>query len=126
MAAQVATLEQSRASLPPLDKQLAQQRDLLATLTGRTPDQPIDAQFQLDALQLPIELPVSLPAQLVEQRPDVRAAEEQLHAASAQVGVAIANRLPNVQINAALGGASERTSSVVRGGQWFLGGRAQR
>lgn len=119
MAAQVATLEQSRVSLPPLDKQLAQQRDLLATLTGRTPDQPIDAEFQLDALQLPIELPVSLPAQLVEQRPDVRAAEEQLHSASAQVGVAIANRLPNVQINAALGGASERTSQLFAAGSGF-------
>lgn len=119
VATQVATLEQSRASLPSLDKQLAQQRDLLATLTGRTPDQPIDAQFQLDTLQLPTELPVSLPAQLVEQRPDVRAAEEQLHSASAQVGVAIANRLPNVQINAALGGASERTSQLFTAGSGF-------
>jgi NodT family efflux transporter outer membrane factor (OMF) lipoprotein len=123
VAAQVATLEQSRASLPPLDKQLAQQRDLLATLTGRTPDQRIDAQFELDALQLPTELPLSLPAQLVEQRPDVRASEEQLHSASAQVGVAIANRLPNVQINASLGAASEKTSQLftAASGFWAVG-----
>ena len=123
IAAQVATLEQSRASLPPLDKQLAQQRDLLATLTGRTPDQRIDAQFDLDGLQLPTQLPLSLPAQLVEQRPDVRASEEQLHAASAQVGVAIANRLPNVQINASLGSASERTSQLftAASGFWAVG-----
>lgn len=123
IAAQVATLEQSRASLPPLDRQLAQQRDLLATLTGRTPDQRIDAQFELDGLQLPTQLPLSLPAQLVEQRPDVRASEEQLHAASAQVGVAIANRLPNVQINATLGSASEKTSQLftASSGFWALG-----
>lgn len=123
VAAQRATLEQSRAALPPLDKQLAQQRDLLATLTGKTPDQRIDAVFHLDDLQLPGELPLSLPAQLVEQRPDVRAAEEQLHSASAQVGVAIANRLPNVQINAALGNASQRTSQLfaASSGFWAVG-----
>ncbi|WP_109123583.1 efflux transporter outer membrane subunit [Dyella sp. C11] len=121
IAAQEATLEQSRATLPPLDKQLAQQRDLLATLTGRTPDQRIDATFQLDALQLPAELPVSLPAQLVDQRPDVRAAEEQLHAASAEVGVAIANRLPNVQINASFGNASEQMSHLFGAGSGFWG-----
>lgn len=124
VAAQVATLEQSRATLPPLQKQLAQQRDLMAALSGRTPDQAIDASFTLDSLQLPAELPMSLPAQLVEQRPDVRAAEEQLHAASADVGVAIANRLPNVQINASFGRASEKASQLFSGGAgfWNLGG----
>lgn len=121
VAAQQAALEQSRASLPPLDKQLAQQRDLLATLIGRTPDQRIDTAFQLDDLQLPSELPLSLPAQLVEQRPDVRAAEEQLHAASAQVGVAIANRLPDVQISASLGAASEKTSQLFAASSGFWG-----
>lgn len=123
VAAQVTTLEQARATLPPLQKQLAQQRDLLAALSGRTPDQGVGATFNLDTLQLPAELPLSLPAQLVEQRPDVRAAEEQLHAASAQVGVAIANRLPNVQINASFGGAAERASQVFSAGSgfWSLG-----
>ncbi len=123
VAAQQAALEQSRASLPPLQKQLAQQRDLIAALSGHTPDQAIDATFDLSALQLPADLPVSLPAQLVAQRPDVRAADEQLHAASAQVGVAIANRLPNVQIDASLGGASEKTSKLFSAGSgfWSLG-----
>ena len=121
--AQVAALEQSRATLPPLEKQLSQQRDLLAALTGRMPDERIDARFKLEDLQLPVELPVSLPAQLVEQRPDVRAADEQLHAASAAVGVAIANRLPNVQIDATLGSASEKTGSLLTTGTgfWSLG-----
>ncbi|PXV59476.1 efflux transporter, outer membrane factor (OMF) lipoprotein, NodT family [Dyella jiangningensis] len=123
VAAQITALEQSKATLPPLDKQLAQQRDLLAALTGRTPDQRMDAQFTLDSLQLPTDLPLSLPAQLVEQRPDVRMAEEQLHSASAQVGVAIANRLPNVQITGSLGGTSEKASKVFSAGSgfWSLG-----
>ncbi|QNJ99844.1 efflux transporter outer membrane subunit [Dyella telluris] len=123
VAAQVTTLEQAKATLPPLDKQLAQQRDLLATLTGRTPEQRIDTQFTLDSLQLPTDLPVSLPAQLVEQRPDVRMSEEQLHSASAQVGVAIANRLPNVQIDASFGRTSEKASQLFSAGNgfWNLG-----
>ncbi|MGH8159169.1 MAG: efflux transporter outer membrane subunit [Rhodanobacter sp.] len=123
VAAQQAALEQSRATLPPLEKQLAQQRDLLAALSGRMPSDSIDARFTLDALQLPTELPLSLPARLVEQRPDVRMADEQLHAASAQVGVAIANRLPNVQISANIGSAAESASSLLSTGTgfWNLG-----
>ena len=123
VAAQVAVLEQTRQSLPPLRKQLGQERDLIAALRGRMPDQPVDARFDLDSLHLPAELPLSLPAQLVEQRPDVRASEEQLHAASAAIGVALANRLPNVQIDASLGSASEKTSSLFTSGTglWSIG-----
>ncbi|OOG49509.1 efflux transporter outer membrane subunit [Rhodanobacter sp. C01] len=123
VAAQQAALEQNRATLPTLEKQLAQQRDLLAALSGRMPSDTIDARFMLDALQLPVELPLSLPARLVEQRPDVRMADEQLHAASAQVGVAIANRLPNVQITANIGSAADSASSLLSTGTgfWNLG-----
>jgi NodT family efflux transporter outer membrane factor (OMF) lipoprotein len=123
VAAQQAALEQSRATLPPLEKQLAQQRDLLAALSGRMPSDAIDARFTLDTLQLPTELPLSLPARLVEQRPDVRMADEQLHAASAEVGVAIANRLPNVQISADIGSAAGKASSLLTTGTgfWSLG-----
>jgi NodT family efflux transporter outer membrane factor (OMF) lipoprotein len=53
-------------------------------------------------LQLPHDLPVSLPSKLVEQRPDVRAAEASLHSASAAIGVAIANRLPLINLTANL------------------------
>ncbi|NKJ21722.1 efflux transporter outer membrane subunit [Dyella sp. SG609] len=123
VAAQQAALEQSRAGQPPLEKQLAQQRDLLAALSGRMPNEQIDAQFTLDSLQLPAELPLSLPAQLVEQRPDVRAAEEQLHAASAAIGVAAAARLPNVQINASFGRAAGKAGALFDAGSgfWNLG-----
>jgi len=100
LAAQEAALAQTKATLPPLRKQLAVQRDLLTALIGRLPSQEPRETFRLAALRLPTDIPLSLPAQLVEQRPDVRAAEEQLHAAGAQVGVAIANMLPNVALSA--------------------------
>ena len=91
VAAQEAALAQAKATLPPLRKALAQQRDLLAALAGAYPSEGPRETFRLADLHLPADLPVSLPSQLVEQRPDVRAAEEQMHAASAQVGVATAN-----------------------------------
>ncbi|HLZ84214.1 MAG TPA: efflux transporter outer membrane subunit [Caulobacteraceae bacterium] len=106
IAAQRALLAQVEATLPPLEKQQRVNRDLLAALVGRTPGEGPATEFAFSALTLPDQLPLSLPARLVEQRPDVRIAEEQLHAASAQVGVAVAARLPNIQIEGAAGGAA--------------------
>jgi NodT family efflux transporter outer membrane factor (OMF) lipoprotein len=106
LAAQRALLAQAEATLPPLEKQYRVNRDLLAALIGRTPGEGPAATFEFSGLTLPDRLPLSLPARLVEQRPDVRIAEEQLHAASAQIGVAIANRLPNIQIEGAAGSAA--------------------
>jgi NodT family efflux transporter outer membrane factor (OMF) lipoprotein len=105
-------LAQAQAALPPLQKQLAQQRDLLAALAGRFPSEEPSETFDLAALELPRELPVSLPSKLVEQRPDVRAAEEQLHSASAQIGVAIANMLPNISLSADAGYAANYLSRL--------------
>jgi len=116
VAAQEAALAQSQAMLPPLEKQLAQQRDLLARLVGRFPSETIVEKFELTSLNLPQELPVSLPSKLVAQRPDVRSAEEQLHAASAEIGVNVANRLPNITLSANLG------SSALAIGQLFTAG----
>jgi NodT family efflux transporter outer membrane factor (OMF) lipoprotein len=70
-------------------------------------------------LRLPDELPVSLPSKLVEQRPDVRAAEEQLHAASAEIGVAVANMLPQFTITAARGGTATVFSQMFADGNPF-------
>ncbi len=92
--------------MPPLQKALAQQRNLLATLTGRLPNRELAERFQLADIRLPPELPLSLPSRMVEQRPDVRAAEANLHAASALVGVAVANQLPNITLNAGLNSAA--------------------
>lgn len=106
VAAQEASLAQAEATLPPLQKAYRINRDLLAALVGRTPGEPLDASFDFACLTLPDRLPLSLPAQLVEHRPDVRIADAALHAASAQIGVAVAARLPNLQIDANVGSAA--------------------
>lgn len=98
--AQEAALAQAEQLLPPLEKQLAQQRDLLTALAGRYSADEISQKFSLAHFKLPANLPVSLPSKLVAQRPDVRAAEANMHSASAQVGVAIAARLPNITLSA--------------------------
>ncbi len=103
VAAQESQVAQVTATLPPLLKQLALERDLLTALSGGFPDHELSETFTLASLQLPQELPVSLPSQLVEQRPDVRQAEENLHAASAQIGVAVANRLPSFTLSGTYG-----------------------
>jgi NodT family efflux transporter outer membrane factor (OMF) lipoprotein len=103
IAAQQTQLAQLEASLPPLIKQRDQQNHLLAVLTGRYPAQAGAERFSLASLTLPSDLPLSLPSALVEQRPDVLQAEENMHAASAQIGVAHANRLPNITLSANAG-----------------------
>ncbi len=100
VAVQEAALAQARATLPPLRKAVQQQHDLLAALAGGFPSEGPRETFTLADLHLPADLPISLPSQLIEQRPDVRAAEEQLHSASAQIGIATANLLPTFTINA--------------------------
>jgi NodT family efflux transporter outer membrane factor (OMF) lipoprotein len=100
VAAQEAALAQARATLPPLRKALQQNRDLIAALAGRFPSQDPPEKFQLTALHLPTDLPLSLPSRLLQQRPDVRSAEETMHSASAEVGVAIGNMLPQFTLNA--------------------------
>ncbi len=103
VAAQEAALAQVVATLPPLRKALQQNRDLLSALAGvYTSEEPRET-FKLADLQLPADLPVSLPSQLIEQRPDVRMAQEQLHSASALIGVATANVLPSFTINGSAG-----------------------
>jgi NodT family efflux transporter outer membrane factor (OMF) lipoprotein len=119
VAAQESQLAQVMATLPPLLKQLAQQRDLLAALSGGFPNQDLPETFELSSLQLPQELPVSLPSLLVEQRPDVRQAEENLHSASAQIGIAVANRLPNFALTADAGSMAVAIGSVFAGGAGF-------
>src|SRR3974390_79760 len=104
--AQEAALAQAEELLPPLEKQLAQQRDLMTALAGRLSADEIAQKFDLAHLRLPANLPVSLPSKLVDQRPDVRAAEAAMHSASAQIGVAVAARLPNLVLSANGGSTS--------------------
>jgi len=107
VAAQETALAQARATLPPLQEQFEQTRDLIRALAGNLPNQDVAETFELDGLELPPELPLSLPAKLIEQRPDVRAAEAQLHAANAQVGVAVAAMLPQFSISGNAGGNAD-------------------
>ena len=123
LAAQESQVAQVSASLPPLLKQSAQLHDQLAVLTGRFPSQTPAETFELSSLQLPEELPVSLPSALVAQRPDVLQAEANLHAASAQIGVAVANRLPNIQLTANAGSTALAIGQLLTPGTafWSLG-----
>ena len=123
VAAQESQLAQFTATLPPLLKQLAQQRDLLTALSGGFPNQDLPEKFELSGLQLPQELPVSLPSQLVDQRPDVQQAEQNLHSASAQIGIAVANRLPSFALTGDVGSMSLAFSRIFAGGTgfWDLG-----
>lgn len=121
LLAQESQLAQEIATLPPLLKQAAQLRDQLAVLAGRFPNQAPTETFDLSALQLPEELPVSLPSQLVEQRPDVLQAEANMHAACAQVGIAVANRLPNITLTANAGSSALAIDKVFTSGTGFWG-----
>jgi NodT family efflux transporter outer membrane factor (OMF) lipoprotein len=109
VATQEAALAQSEAALPPLRNQLNQQRHLLAQLTGQTTAHVPVETFELGDLSLPQALPVSLPSRMVEQRPDVRSAEANVHATGATVGVTTAALLPQVTLSATYG--SVATSS---------------
>ena len=120
---QQATEAQTAATLPPLQKQLGQTRDALTALLGRLPaGEPVET-FRLEELTLPKDLPVSLPSKVIEQRPDVRQAEETLHAASAQVGVALADMLPQFAITANTGSAALEIGKLFGPytGFWTLG-----
>jgi NodT family efflux transporter outer membrane factor (OMF) lipoprotein len=122
--AQDAAVANLEATLPPLQKQLAQQRHLLAALAGRFPSDEPAQKFELTDLALPLEVPVSVPAALVRQRPDVLSAEAQLHSASAELGVATANLFPQITLTGTNGGTSTVFSQMFAGGNtfWSVGG----
>jgi NodT family efflux transporter outer membrane factor (OMF) lipoprotein len=126
VAAAESALAQAEQTVPALRKQMGQLDDLLAVYLGRTPAEATVTRIDLSAIRLPTELPLSLPSDLVRQRPDVRAAEANLHAASAEVGVAIAARLPSFSLNGSLGGTSTELATLVSDGNglWSVGGSA--
>jgi NodT family efflux transporter outer membrane factor (OMF) lipoprotein len=116
---QETALAQSEQTLPPLKKQLAIQRDLLTALAGQFSAHEILETFDLKHLALPKNLPVSLPSTMVKQRPDVRAAEANLHSASALVGVAIAVRLPNIALSGNPGTSAFKAAELFTPGTLF-------
>lgn len=116
---QEAALAQAEQTLPPLQKQLAVQRDLLTALAGQFSADEVLQTFDLRRLTLPANLPVSLPSTLVAQRPDVRAAEANMHSASAQIGVAIAARLPNLTLTGNPGTSAFKPAQLFTQGTLF-------
>lgn len=121
VAAQQSQLAQVEAGLPALVKQLAATRHALAVLVGVFPGQSPGATLKLADLHLPAQLPLSLPSQLVAQRPDVRQARADLHAASAAIGIAEAARLPNIDLSANVGSTALAMSKVFDSGTGFWG-----
>jgi NodT family efflux transporter outer membrane factor (OMF) lipoprotein len=119
VAAAETTLALADQAVPPLKKALEQQKTALGVLLGREAGGATAPEIDLDRLALPKDLPLVLPAQLVRQRPDIRAAEANVHAASAGVGVAVAARLPNISLSALAGGASPVLSTLTSGGNDF-------
>ncbi len=115
---QQSALVQARQTLPDLEKRLAVQRNLLTALAGRYPSQEVGETFDLAHISLPHELPLSLPAQLVGQRPDIKAAQASVHSASAQVGVAVAARLPNIVLTANGGSGAFQMAQLFTPGTW--------
>lgn len=119
VAAQEALQAQAEQNLPNLQKQLAQQRDLIAALAGHFPGDGDASEFTLADLKLPTEIPVTLPSKLVEHRPDIRAAEEQLHAASANIGIAEAARLPQLSLSGDMGSLAGQIGRMFTPGNGF-------
>lgn len=112
VAAQETLTAQTRALLPPLQKSLAQSRHSLAVLVGEFPNHKTLHRIDLSELHLPTALPISLPSALVRQRPDIRAQEALLHAASAQVGVATANLFPQITLAGGYGWTNDKLSNL--------------
>jgi len=128
VATQAAALGQAEGLIPPLEKALVHQQAALSILLDREPSLPIPAIVDLDSLILPPTVPLRLPSELVRQRPDIRAAAAALHGASADVGVAIAARLPAIVLTANAGGASPNFADLFRDGNPFwqvIGGITQ-
>ena len=116
---QEAALAQFLELLPPLEKSLAQQRDLLTALAGQYSTAEVPETFNLKALTLPAHLPLTLPCAFVRQRPDMRQAEANMHSASALIGVAIAARLPNITLSAQGGYTAYRVADLFLPGTGF-------
>ncbi|WP_068079709.1 efflux transporter outer membrane subunit [Novosphingobium rosa] len=124
VAAAENALEAAQQAIPPLRKQLAQTKDLLAVYVGRESAEQPTLNLSLADLRLPPRLPVMLPSQLIGHRPDVMLAQANLHVASAQVGVATAARLPSFNLSASLGGISTAVGTLLSSDNafWSVGG----
>ena len=122
---QQAQLAQTQASLSPLEQNRDKAVHALAVLVGSLPSDLTPPKIDLDKIHLPTQLPVSLPSSLVRQRPDIRASEALLASASAQIGVATANMLPQISLTGAFGYTSTSTGTFFTPANkvWNYGGQ---
>jgi NodT family efflux transporter outer membrane factor (OMF) lipoprotein len=113
----------NQALLAPLEQNLSQAEHLLATLEGEFPSKADLPEINLNKFSLPIDLPVSLPSDLVNQRPDILAAEAQMHVASAKIGVATALMFPSFSLNGTFGtsGTNFGNLTASSGKFWSIG-----
>jgi NodT family efflux transporter outer membrane factor (OMF) lipoprotein len=128
IATQQTALATAEGALPPLIRQEAHQRVVIAALLGRAAGEALPPLPALAALTLPAELPAVLPSDLVARRPDVLAARAQLEGAGADVRTAIAARLPSITLSANAGGSAQRFGDMFKDGNPFwtlLGGITQ-
>lgn len=128
VATQQTALATAEGALPPLIRQEAHQRVVIATLLGRAAGEPLPPLPELSSLTLPTQLPLALPSDLVARRPDVQAARAELEGAGADVQTAIAARLPSIQLSASAGGSAQRFGDMFKSGNPFwtlLGGITQ-
>jgi multidrug efflux system outer membrane protein len=117
-----ATLAATKAAIPDLERLIQAQENRLSFLLGRNPG-PIPRGNPLADQLLPPEIPAGLPSDLLQRRPDLRAAEQQLVAANAEVGVAVANFFPRISLTGAFGGVAPQLSDLFGDGKsWSLGG----
>ncbi len=119
---QQSNLASVRATLPALQQQLASYEHALAALTGQFPHDAAHVALKLSDLKLPEEIPVSMPSALVAQRPDVQAQAALMHQASAAIGVATANMLPQLTLTGSVGGESLVWSNLLQAnsGVWSI------
>ena len=119
----VANRSRTAASIPELERQIAIQENLINFLVGRNPG-PIPRGAALTDQYQPPTVPVGLPSDLLERRPDVRAAEDLLAAANANIGAAKALFFPSFSLSTALGGASHDLSNIIdrRAAVWSAAG----
>jgi multidrug efflux system outer membrane protein len=110
-----ALMHSAAATIPGLEQQIASQENQLSVLIGQNPGAILREKSSLEN-QMPPEVPAGLPSALLERRPDIREAEQQLRSANAQVGVAVADFLPQFNLTGLFGEVSPELSAFTSGG----------
>ena len=101
------------ATIPEIERQISLKENEITTLLGRNPG-PVERTSTLLGQEMPVEIPVGLPSSLLERRPDVREAEQQVRAANAQIGVAIGDFFPRIGLTTFYGGTSTEFDNLLK------------